>query len=444
MTKGRAVLVEATGGDATAVLQAAIDRTSAEGGGVVRLLAGEHIAGGLCLRSGVELNLAEGAVLRPIPDYDAFAGTTVSVIAEKSDRGMVVARGARDVALTGPGRIAAGGGRFIVGEEAAMGTFVPATYRPRVVVFESCRGVRLENLAVDDSPMWTLHLVDCEDVTVRKVRVSNNRRLPNTDGLVLDACRRALIEDVVISTADDGICLKTSAGPDGEAIGRCEDILVRRAEVASLSCALKVGTESFGDFSNIVFEDCRVVDSNRGLGLFSRDGGRISNVRFSRIDVDCRETPDGFWGSGEGLTVTVLDRRPSRRAGAVEDLVVEDITGRMQGAIALVSASEAGIRNVSLARIHLVQTPGDLGTALRYDMRPTGADLAPAPNAAGRANAWTLGADGRVVGLVDYPGGLPAVFVKGVEGLSTEDVVIGRPEPLPVGWNSADIVRQAR
>ncbi|WP_064685510.1 glycoside hydrolase family 28 protein [Rhizobium bangladeshense] len=434
------VSIKAFDGDNTDGLQAAIDDLSASGGGRLELLAGIHLCRGLRLRSGVDLHLAAGAILRPLPDYAAYAHTTVSVIAEKSDRGMIVARDARRIALTGEGRIEAGCESFIIGDDESVGTFIPAEFRPRVVVFEGCDEVEISAITISRSPMWTLHFVDCTDLSVRNVTIENDRRLPNTDGIVLDACRGAIIEDCTISTADDGICLKTSIGPDGVAIGRCENILVRRCAVQSLSCALKIGTETHGDVSNVVFEDCSVSSSNRALGIFSRDGGRISNVRFSRIAVECVETPDGFWGSGEALTVNVVDRIAERPAGAVENLIVEDMTGHMEGAITIIAAAPAGIRNVSLARISIDQQPGQLGTGRTYDLRPTNADLAPKTDGGGRANAWTRGADGRVIGLRDYPGGMPAAYVAGVAGTLMNEVRINRPTPLPQGWNAIDVV----
>ncbi|EJZ18884.1 glycoside hydrolase family 28 protein (plasmid) [Rhizobium sp. Pop5] len=437
------VAIEPFDGDNTDRLQAEIDSLSASGGGRLELLAGIHICRGLRLRSGVDLHLAAGAILRPVPDYAAYLNTTVSVIAEKSDRGMIVARDARRISLTGEGRIEAGCDSFITGDDETVGTFIPAEFRPRVVVFEGCDEVEISSIHISRSPMWTLHFVDCTDLTVRNVTIENDRRLPNTDGIVLDACRGATIENCKISTADDGICLKTSIGPQGVAIGRCENILVRRCTVQSLSCALKIGTETHGDVTNVVFEDCDVSASNRALGIFSRDGGRISNVRFSRIAVECRETPDGFWGSGEALTVNVVDRVAERPAGAVENLIVEDVAGRMEGAITVIAAASSGIRNVSLARIAIDQQPGALGTGRTYDLRPTNADLAPKADGGGRANAWTRGSDGRVIGLQDYPGGMPAVYVAGVTGILMNEVRITRPEPLPQGWNENDVVETA-
>jgi polygalacturonase len=444
MTAHATFLIDASDQDQTDRIQAAIDQAWEAGGGLVELGAGNHITRGLRLKSKVELCLTENAVLRPVPSYDAYRGTAVSVIAEKSDRGIIVAKDATDIALTGPGRIEAGGEHFIVGDDLAMGTFIPAPSRPRVVVFENCRDVRIEELEIRDSPMWTVHLVNCADVHVGRLTVSNNRRLPNTDGIVLDACRRTLIEDCVISTADDGVCLKTSAGPDGRAIGECINVHVRRCLVESFSCALKVGTESYGDFSDILFEDCLVRNSNRALGLFSRDGGKITKVRFRRIEVDCHETLDGFWGSGEAVTVTVVDRVPERQAGSISNLVVEDLSGRMQGAMTLVSTSAAQITDVRLSGLRLRQEDGPLGTGHCYDLRPTNADLAPSADAAGRANAWTKGADGRVIGKVAYPGGMPVIFAAGVGGITIEDMQVDRPEPLPPGWNQEPVIYQAR
>ncbi|UHS63837.1 glycoside hydrolase family 28 protein [Agrobacterium vaccinii] len=438
------IAIKAKNEDATADIQRAIDGASRNGGGRVTLSAGRHVSGGLCLKSDVELHLENDAILEFLADYDAYIDMPVSVFAEKSDRAMIVAVGAQNISVTGSGRIEAGGESFIIGNDEAMGTYIPAHFRPRVMVLEHCQNVRLQDFTVANSPMWTLHMVNCENLLVRQVCILNNRRLPNTDGIVLDSCREVVIEACDISTADDGICLKTSAGADGRAVGVCENVSVRHCKVSSLSCALKLGTESFGDFLNVTFEDCQVIDSNRGLGLFSRDGGEMRNIRFSRIEVDCQETRDGFWGSGEALTVTVVDRKPDRPAGRIENLAVENLTGRMEGAINLISTSDAGIHNVVLNHISLRQAAGKLGTGRRYDLRPTNADIAPSVDAAGRANAWTLGSDGRVIGLEDYPGGMPAIYLAGVHRLTTSDVDMNRTKPLPVGWNVNEIVTMTR
>ncbi|SKA12758.1 glycoside hydrolase family 28 protein [Consotaella salsifontis] len=427
------VLVPAELGDRTEVIQAALD--SGPRPCRVVLLPGRHLCGGLKLPSRTELHLSQGAELEFLSTYDAFAENTVGVIAEDSDRAMIVATDADEIAITGEGSILAGGDHYSEGDDADMGTRLPFAERPRVIVFEDCRDVRLEDFGVGRSPMWTLHLVNCEAVALRGIRVDNDRRMPNTDGIVIDGCRDVVIADCDIATADDGIVLKTSHRMEGTTAS-CQRITVRDCRIESLSCALKIGTETFGDVCDITFENCQIVRSNRALGIFSRDGGAIRRVRFSSIAVDCRETAAGYWGSGEALTINRLDRRPGDLpAGDISDVVVEDVSGCMQGALNLYSDPPGHITNVVLRRIALVQAAGPLGTALEVDLRPGPADLQGEVADTGRKNAWRKDADGRLIGLEPYPGGMPGLFARGVSELVVEDVEIVRPDPLPKGWN---------
>jgi len=426
------VEIPAGEGDQTEAVQKAIDAAAAGGGGTVALAAGRHPCGPLRLRGGVTLEIQKNAVLAFDATYERFASNTVSVVAEGSNRALIVAQGQHGVAIRGEGDILAPGRAYVAGEDLEVGTYLPAILRPRVLVVEDCTNVSIEGVRIIDSPMWTVHLVACSAVRIDDLRIDNDLRLPNTDGIVVDSCIDLRIEGANISTADDGICLKTTRRASG--IGRMSGVVVRRCKVRSRSCALKIGTESFGNITDVVFEDCEVVDSNRALGVFSRDGGAISGIRYSRIGVECHETPVGFWGSGEAITVTAVDRRPERPAGPVSGIVFEDISGTMEGAITLVATAPAGIHDVRLQRIGLEQRPGELGTAQSFDLRPTPADLAPTPGNRGRANAWTKDADGQVVGLVPFPNGLPAIFARGVEGLVLDAVQTRRPDPLPQGW----------
>jgi len=428
------IFVEAVDGG----IQMALDTIAAAGGGTVFLRPGRHSTGALRLRSDVTLHIEEGAVLAFMADYERYSENTVSVHAESSNRAYIVAQNAMNIAIVGKGTIDGRGDAFHTGFDEGVGTFTPVAERPRVIVFEDCTNVCLEDVHITDSPMWTIHLVRCCDIVARGFRVSNNRQLPNTDGIVIDSCSDVTISGAVIRTADDGVCLKTSLSDKG--IGRCERIEISDSVIESKSCALKIGTESFGDISQVRFLRCRIENSNRGLGIFSRDGGKIEDVVFRDIEFDCSETPDGFWGSGEPFTMTKLTRRPERPAGAIRTVLVENVSGRSHGAINLFAEEPGGIDGIVLRGIDIKMDEGPLGTAKRYDLRPTNADLAPPKGAQGRGNAWVRGQDGKIVGLFDYPGGLPGVFAQNVMGLELEDITIRRPEPLPAGWNSATTV----
>ncbi|MEJ2020433.1 MAG: glycosyl hydrolase family 28 protein, partial [Maritimibacter sp.] len=225
--------------------------------------------------------------------------------------------------------------------------------------------------------------------SLRGIRVDNNRQMPNTDGIVVDGCQNLVVSDSEIRTADDGIVLKTSATAEGGTVGECREIRVTGCIIESRSCALKIGTESHDNFRDISFEDCEIVQSNRGLGIFSRDGGVVENVRFARIKLDCHETPDGFWGSGEALTINVIDRRPdSRPAGAVRGVEISEISGHMQGAINLYAERMGDISDVLVDGLSLKQRPGTLGTAQSYDLRPTAVPMPGARGQMGGSSGW--------------------------------------------------------
>lgn len=437
MKKSRKIFIADMAVGASSLQDALVE--AAREGAVLHLRKGVYECGPLRLPSGTDLCLEEGAVLRFNPDYDLYASNTVDVIAEDSDRALILAQNASSIRIHGAGTIEAPGEAYVEGMLEEMGTHIPSRHRPRTLVIDRCSDVRIEGIKIALSAMWTVHLIRSADVALERVSIINDRKMPNTDGVVVDACQRVSIIDCVIDTADDGVVLKTSRGGNGVPIGECSQIRVSGCEIISESCALKLGTESFADMTDILFEDCQISHSNRALGLFSRDGGRLANVTFRRLKLECRETPEGFWGSGEAITATALDRRSTQPAGVIENILFEDVEGLMEGAINLYADRPGVIRNVVLRRVHIRQQPGRFN-ACRYDVRPTKFDLAPSPDAAGRANAWVRDADGKVIGLVSYPGGMPGVFASNVENLLLQEVKISRPNPLPEGFHPEPVV----
>ena len=436
---GKELFFTARAGDCTLELQATID-TCADSSILLRLGSGVHHCGALRLKSGLRLHFEDGAILRMQEGYDTYQGNVVGVVAEESNLGMIVAIGQKNIQISGRGVIEGQGESYIAGELEDMGTHLPAALRPRTLVIEKCENVSLADFTIKHSPMWTIHLIRSKHVKLEKLRVDNDRKMPNTDGVAVDACEDVVISRCHITTADDGVVLKTSCDETLEPIGVCRSVRVSDCHVESESCAIKLGTESYGDFVDISFSDCRIANSNRAIGLFSRDGGAMRNISFQRISLECHETPEGFWGSGEAITINCADRRASRRAGAVSNILFEDVSGVMEGAINLVADSLAGVRDVTLRRVVLTQQKGAINGA-KYDMRPTRFDLAPSADTAGRANAWVKDDAGNVIGLVAYPGGQPGLFASNVSGLVLEEVRIDRlSNPLPQNWNAEAIV----
>ena len=430
-------VIDIAPGAASHHLQDEIDKLHASGGGRIRLLPGNHVCGPLQLRSNIDLHLEQDAVLAPLPDHALYAANMSIIRVEGSDRCMILGRQLENVSITGLGTIDGGGRHFVAGADTEAGVHIPLEPRLRTVVLEECRNVRVAQLTLRESSSWTMHLIHCTDVTVDGYKVFNDMKMPNTDGLVLDGCSRVSVTNAVIRTADDGVVLKTCQSlPQWH----CTDISIANCTIESGSCAIKIGTETFGNVERVSVDNCTLEGCNRGLGILSRDGGEICDISYRNIDLDCHETPFGFWGSGEALTITRLNRRSGVAAGTVRRILVENMTGAQEGAINFYADLAGGIADVTIDRVRLTQRPGALGTGQQQDIRPTEADLQPSKDAAGRVGAWVRDETGRIIGLNDYPDGMPGLFSYNVANLSLSDVEIERPTPLPQGWNPQVVV----
>jgi polygalacturonase len=201
----------------------------------------------------------------------------------------------RGVTLSGAGCIDGNATAWFEPQADAQGYRQPKTRRPRLVVFESCEQVRISNITLYDSPMWTAHLVSCNHVFIRNLTIDNDLALSNTDALDIDSCQHVHISDSYFSAADDGICLKTTAKAP-ELQQPVYNVTVNNCIIRSKSCAIKVGTETHADIRNIAVNNCVIFESNRGIGLVSRDGGAFSQMVFSNILFDCRHGDPCHWG----------------------------------------------------------------------------------------------------------------------------------------------------
>ena len=58
----------------------------------------------------------------------------------------------------------------------------------------------------------------------------------------------------------------------------------------------------------VLFDNCIITDSNRGIGIQNRDEGTVSDVTFSNMIVDCHLYSDVWWGKSEPIYVTSYPR----------------------------------------------------------------------------------------------------------------------------------------
>jgi polygalacturonase len=109
--------------------------------------------------------------------------------------------------------------------------------RPRLVEFDSCINVVVDDVTLQNSPDWTSHYLNCTNVRISNVTVFGDHRWPNNDGIDPDSSINVTISNCYVSTGDDAVCPKTSEG-----FGPLRNLLVIDSQLSSRSSAFKVET----------------------------------------------------------------------------------------------------------------------------------------------------------------------------------------------------------
>ena len=369
----------------TAAIQSAIDACRQNGGGKVVFPGGRvYRSGALILCSDLELHFEMGAVLKGsdhIPDY----ALPLSSAGSAELRGIpsyedctyngapnyyfLYGKGCRNLAITGFGRIDGN-------EEIFYGTVtkwhIDGSFYPRVpmLFLENSAQISIRDVTFARSAFWTVHLVGCRDVLIDGIRILNNLRMANCDGIDPDHCQNVRISNCHIECADDCIVFKNTAA--AMEYGPCENITVSNCTLTSTSAAIKFGSESEALFRNILVENCCISRTNRGISLQLRDKGSIENVIFSNITIDTRLfRPDMYWGQAEPIAITALRRHEDSATGTIRNVRFQNIFCAAENGILLYAEDPAQISGISFDHVCLT-----LRTATDYpkgghDLRPT-------------------------------------------------------------------------
>lgn len=295
--------------DDAAAIQQAIDACSAAGGGTVLIPAGRtFLCGPLHLASYVNLHLEPNSCLLANPDESIY---TESAFRDNRGEGMMWISGKdlKQVSISGTGTIDGNGVAFMGAELDDSYELKPVTDfdpRPHVLTLINVEKTVIRDVTIRNSAYWTVHLVGCYDALIDGISLLNNLKIRNGDGIDVDHSRKVRIANCFIESGDDCICLKNRR--EFEEYGPCEDIVVTNCVMTSRSCAVKIGSENMDHIGHVLFDNCIIRDSNRGIGIQNRDEGTVTDVVFSNMLVDCRFFSDVWWGKAEPIYVTSYPR----------------------------------------------------------------------------------------------------------------------------------------
>ena len=303
--------------DCREAINKAIDTCSKAGGGRVVVPAGEFLTGAIQLKSNVNLYVSKGATLKfsmdpkaymPVvhtrwegmelmhlsPFIYAYEQTNIGIsgegtldgqgksffwkwhgnpryggdptkIAQKPDRDKLYDMMTRNVPLA----------ERVFGEKHYL--------RPQFIQPYKCQNVLIEGIKIVDSPMWEVHPVLCENVTVRNLNISSHG--PNNDGCDPESCKDVLIDNCFFDTGDDCIAIKSGRNNDGRRLNvPTENIIVRNCTMRDGHGGITVGSEISGGVRNLFAHDNKLDSPDLWTAIRVKNnasrGGKLENFYY--------------------------------------------------------------------------------------------------------------------------------------------------------------------
>ncbi|HEX8248211.1 MAG TPA: glycoside hydrolase family 28 protein [Pyrinomonadaceae bacterium] len=306
----------------TEAFRKAIDECSRKGGGRVVVPAGVFLTGAIHLKSNVNLHVSKDAVIKfstDAKDYLPIVHTRWEGMELMHYSPLIYAYEQTNIGITGEGTLDGqgkamfwkwhgnpryGGDPKVIsqrpdrdrlykmmqdGTPVEQRIFGAGTYlRPQFIQPYKCKNVLIEGVKIIDSPMWEVHPVLCENVTIRRLHISSHG--PNNDGCDPESCKDVLIEDCFFDTGDDCIAIKAGRNEDGRRINvPTENVVVRGCTMRDGHGGITVGSEISGGVRNLFAENNTLDSPDLWTALRVKNnasrGGKLENFYFRNITV---------------------------------------------------------------------------------------------------------------------------------------------------------------
>jgi polygalacturonase len=346
----------------TKAIQAAIDDCASAGGGTVKLAGGTFLSGPIVLKSKVTLDVAKGSTLMGSPDHADYPAKTE--FRAEGTQSLVSATNAENIAITGGGTIDGNGESWWDEARAThnAGVVGAVKFRPRLVVFDHCKHVRMEGVTVQNSPSWQVVPYYTDDMTIRNVRILAPQHSPNTDAIDPFSSSNMVIDHVYADVGDDNIAIKSgiinSPGPDDPS----KNITITDCEFLH-GHGLSIGSEIAGGANNIHAERIHFKGTDQGIRIkANRDrGNQVFNISFKDITMEDVRTSiliseyyPKVLPEGEVAAAPVTRLTPF-----FHDITIENVKSVKSGtAGVIVGLPEAPVKNVVLKNVNIAAEKG--------------------------------------------------------------------------------------
>ncbi len=309
--------------DCTESFKKAIDNCSDNGGGKVVVPEGTFLTGAIHLRSNVNLFLSENSVIKFSTIHQKYLPvvfTRWEGVECMNYSPLIYAYEQKNIAITGTGILDGQGsdsfwwswkGKPEFGWkegmpeqksdrdklfEMAENNIPPSErifgdghfLRPNFFQPYKCKNILVEGVTFINSPMWFLHPVLCENVSIINVTVTGLG--PNNDGCDPESSKNVLIEGCTFNNGDDCIAIKSGRNNDGRRVNvPGENIIIRNCKMKDGHGGVVIGSEISGGVKNVFAENCEMnsPELDRAIRIKTNAvrGGTVENIYVRNIEV---------------------------------------------------------------------------------------------------------------------------------------------------------------
>jgi len=306
----------------TDAIQKAIDDCAAEGGGTVRVPAGNYLTAPLFLKSNIRLQLDKNATLVASSVESSWRATEATRYA-MGDKGwlpFISVADSHNVAITGEGTIDGQGAvwwerwRDAVRHDWSKRR---STNRPRLIYVLNSQNVLIKGVTIKNSPSFHVVLRNTEDVDITHTHILAPWHAPNTDAIDPMDSHNVRITHNYIDCNDDHVAIKAVKPDPKHPEGSVSNIYIAYNTLMQ-GRGISIGSETSGGVNGVLAEHNTFENAMYGLRIKSRrgKGGAVRNVVYRDTRMINVETPLLFTGYYTGSPTDSAELRKQLEAGS--------------------------------------------------------------------------------------------------------------------------------
>ncbi len=272
----------------TNAFQQAIDLGSKNGGETVYVPFGTYTLATVILRDNTNLKFEDGVKIYSAPSLEDFASDEEKeyplyqdLSHSKYTKAMFYADCVNNIKISGNAAVDMLSIWDTENKRAADGYYRGA----KVFALRKVCGLEISDVRIYNATDVAILMGACKNALITRVFINSH-----IDGISPDGCENVIISDCNVKTGDDALVLKTSYFDN--CVHHCKNINITNCILSCRANAIKLGTESIGDYKYINVSNCVIYDTNHsGIAIESVDGANISAVNISNITMNNVRNP---------------------------------------------------------------------------------------------------------------------------------------------------------